>query len=71
MLEVGQQHIRHRSGQEEIPHIQGAAASRVQEGGEELLQFKVRRSDSLKSSGCTLLEQPGRDAPSPREEKPK
>ena len=30
-------------GQEEQPHIQGAAAARAQEGQKELLNFKVRR----------------------------
>ena len=39
-------------------HVQAAVAAWPQEGQEELLQFKVRRRDLLKSSGCTLLEQP-------------
>ena len=56
-------------GQEEKPHIQGAVAAQVQEGLEELSlvegqegsgRVAVRRypSSKVRSSGCTLLEQP-------------
>ena len=51
-------------GQEEQPHIQGAAAAWAQEGREELLHIQggvaVRRypSSKVRSSGCTLLEEP-------------
>ena len=52
------------SGQEELPHVQGAVAMRTQEGLEELLHLQgqgvvVRRypSSKVRSSGCVLLEQ--------------
>ena len=53
-------------GQEELPHVQGAVAAQVQEGREELLNVQgkegrpVRRypSSKVRSSSCTLLEQP-------------
>ena len=53
-------------GQEELPHVQGAVTAQVQEGREELLHVQgkegrpVRRYPSAKvrSSSCTLLEQP-------------
>ena len=53
--------------QEELPHIQGVAAARAQEGREELAiphsrsgGLAVRRYPLFKvrSSGCALLEQP-------------
>ena len=54
-------------GQEELPHIQGVAAARAQKGREELAiphsrseGAAVRRypSSKVRSSSCTLLEQP-------------
>ena len=52
-------------GREGQPHLQGAVAAQVQEGLEEYSTFKVRRgsgeeipSSKVRSSGCTLLEQP-------------
>ena len=53
-------------GQEELPHVQGVVAARVQEGREELFHVHgqegqpVRRypSSKVRSSSCTLLEQP-------------
>ena len=54
------------SGWEEQPHLQGAVAAKAQEGLEELFHVQgqkgrqVRRypSSKVRSSGCTLLEQP-------------
>ena len=51
---------------EELPHVQGVVAARVQEGREELFHVHgqegqpVRRypSSKVRSSGCALLEQP-------------
>ena len=56
----------HRSSQEDLHHVQGAVAAPAQEGLEELLHVQgqegrpVRRdpSSKVRSSGCTLLEQP-------------
>ena len=52
-------------GREDQPHIQGAMAAWAQEGLEELSHIErgravVRRypSSKVRSSGCTLLEQP-------------
>ena len=50
---------------EELPHVQGAVAARVQEGLEDYPTLKVRKgggeeipSSKVRSSGCALLEQP-------------
>ena len=50
-------------GQEELLHVQGAVAVRVQEGLEELFHFQgqeMRRYplSKVRSSSCALLEQP-------------
>ena len=66
------------SGREELPHVQGAAAARAQEGREELVRVQGQEgrpgrypSSEVRSGGCALLEQPWRDTPRPRSEKPK
>ena len=62
------------SGWKEQSHIQGEVAAWAQETLEDLFQVQgqegvvVRRypSSKVRSSGCDLLEQPGRDTPRPR-----
>ena len=49
-------------GREDQPHVQGAMAAQAQEGLEELSHVEDQEgrypSSKVRSSGCTLLEQP-------------
>ena len=57
---------------EEQHHFQKAVAAGAQEGLEELLHVQGQEgrrwgdTAKVRSSGCTLLEQPWRDTPRPR-----